>query len=46
MSRMRDERVVPCVGGSPYDNEGRLLLVQRAYDPGRGRSHRVSAYGF
>ena len=30
MSSMRDERVVPCVGGLAYDTEGRLLLVQRA----------------
>ena len=27
---------VPCVGGLAYDDEGRLLLVQRANDPGRG----------
>jgi 8-oxo-dGTP diphosphatase len=36
MSSMRDERVVPCVGGLAYDAQGRLLLVQRANDPGRG----------
>ncbi len=36
MSSMRDERVVPCVGGLAYDGQGRLLLVQRANDPGRG----------
>lgn len=28
---------VPCVGGLVYDPSGRLLLVQRANDPGRGR---------
>ena len=28
---------VPCVGGLAYDDEGRLLLVRRANDPGRGR---------
>jgi ADP-ribose pyrophosphatase YjhB (NUDIX family) len=27
---------VPCVGGLAYDDEGRLLLVQRANEPGRG----------
>jgi 8-oxo-dGTP diphosphatase len=27
---------VPCVGGLAYDDEGRLLLVRRANDPGRG----------
>ena len=27
---------VPCVGGLAYDDAGRLLLVQRANDPGRG----------
>jgi 8-oxo-dGTP diphosphatase len=33
------ERVpqVPCVGGLTYDDRGRLLLVRRANDPGRGR---------
>jgi 8-oxo-dGTP diphosphatase len=36
MSSMRDERVVPCVGALAYDAEGRLLLVQRANEPGRG----------
>ena len=30
------DRSVPCVGGLIYDDEGRLLLVQRANDPGRG----------
>ena len=28
---------IPCVGGLAYDEEGRLLLVRRANDPGRGR---------
>ena len=27
---------VPCVGGLAYDDEGRLLVVQRANEPGRG----------
>src|SRR5687768_11419817 len=27
---------VPCVGGLAYDHSGRLLLVQRANEPGRG----------
>jgi len=27
---------VPCVGGLIYDPDGRLLLVQRANEPGRG----------
>lgn len=27
---------VPCVGALTYDPVGRLLLVQRAHDPGRG----------
>ncbi len=33
----RSDGAVPCVGGLAYDDEGRLLLVQRANDPGRGR---------
>jgi hypothetical protein len=41
MSSMRDERVVPCVGGLAYDTEGRLLRVQRANDPRRGWSRRA-----
>jgi ADP-ribose pyrophosphatase YjhB (NUDIX family) len=28
--------LVPCVGGLVYDERGRLLLVLRANDPGRG----------
>lgn len=28
---------VPCVGALAYDIEGRLLLVRRANEPGRGR---------
>jgi ADP-ribose pyrophosphatase YjhB (NUDIX family) len=28
--------LVPCVGGLVYDERGRLLLVRRANDPGRG----------
>lgn len=27
---------VPCVGGLVYDVDGRLLLIRRAHDPGRG----------
>jgi 8-oxo-dGTP diphosphatase len=30
------ERFVPCVGGLAYDAAGRLLLVRRANEPGRG----------
>jgi 8-oxo-dGTP diphosphatase len=30
------EETVPCVGALAYDGEGRLLLVQRANEPGRG----------
>jgi ADP-ribose pyrophosphatase YjhB (NUDIX family) len=30
------EGSVPCVGGLTFDEEGRLLLVQRANEPGRG----------
>lgn len=30
-------RHVACVGGILHDPDGRLLLVQRAHDPGRGR---------
>ncbi|QJY44925.1 NUDIX hydrolase [Pseudonocardia broussonetiae] len=29
--------LTPCVGGLAYDAAGRLLLVLRANDPGRGR---------
>lgn len=28
---------VACVGGLTYDGRGRLLLIRRAHDPGRGR---------
>jgi 8-oxo-dGTP diphosphatase len=31
------DRFIPCVGGLAYDEAGRLLLVQRANEPGRGR---------
>ena len=27
---------VPCVGGLAYDADGRLLLIRRRHDPGRG----------
>jgi len=30
------EEFVPCVGGLAYDDAGRLLLVQRGNEPGRG----------
>jgi 8-oxo-dGTP diphosphatase len=30
------ERTVPCVGALAYDDGGRLLLVRRANEPGRG----------
>lgn len=29
--------MTPCVGGLVYDVDGRLLLVRRANEPGRGR---------
>jgi 8-oxo-dGTP diphosphatase len=28
--------LVPCVGGLAYDDEGRLLVVRRGNEPGRG----------
>jgi 8-oxo-dGTP diphosphatase len=31
------QRDVPCVGGLAYDPDGRLLLILRANEPGRGR---------
>jgi 8-oxo-dGTP diphosphatase len=31
------EGLVPCVGGLAYDAAGRLLLIKRANEPGRGR---------
>jgi ADP-ribose pyrophosphatase YjhB (NUDIX family) len=33
----RSDDAVRCVGGLAYDDAGRLLLVRRANDPGRGR---------
>jgi ADP-ribose pyrophosphatase len=30
------DEIVPCVGGLTYDSAGRLLLVRRANEPGRG----------
>ena len=30
------DRLIACVGGLTYDDAGRLLLVQRANEPGRG----------
>jgi 8-oxo-dGTP diphosphatase len=30
------EEIIPCVGGLTYDAAGRLLLVRRANEPGRG----------
>ena len=33
---MTQVTTVACVGGLAYDGQGRLLLVQRANDPGRG----------
>jgi ADP-ribose pyrophosphatase YjhB (NUDIX family) len=30
------EVIVPCVGGLVYDEEGRLLMIRRGHDPGRG----------
>jgi 8-oxo-dGTP diphosphatase len=29
-------QLIPCVGALTFDPNGRLLLVQRAHDPGRG----------
>ena len=31
------DQLVPCVGGLVHSPDGRLLLVRRANDPGRGR---------
>lgn len=28
--------IVPCVGGLVYDDEGRLLMIRRGNEPGRG----------
>ena len=33
----KHERIAPCVGGLVYDATGRILLIQRANEPGRGR---------
>ncbi len=33
----KGSRHIPCVGGIVLDTAGRLLLVQRANEPGRGR---------
>lgn len=33
---MSPRRLVPCVGALVYDEDGRLLLIQRGQDPGRG----------
>jgi 8-oxo-dGTP diphosphatase len=30
------EQSIPCVGALAYDSAGRLLLIQRANEPGRG----------
>ncbi|WP_158885380.1 NUDIX hydrolase [Amycolatopsis anabasis] len=35
--QVNDQNSVRCVGGIVYDGAGRLLLVQRANEPGRGR---------
>jgi ADP-ribose pyrophosphatase YjhB (NUDIX family) len=32
----QSDRLIACVGGLAYDDVGRLLLVQRANEPGRG----------
>ena len=32
----QSNELVPCVGGLIYDGRGRLLLVRRANEPGRG----------
>ena len=31
------KRRVPCVGALVHDDDGRLLVVQRGHDPGKGR---------
>ena len=31
------KRTVPCVGALVHDDDGRLLVVRRAHDPGAGR---------
>ena len=37
MGRMRDPILIPCVGGVVHDERGRLLVVRRGHEPGRGR---------
>jgi ADP-ribose pyrophosphatase YjhB (NUDIX family) len=38
MTRPGDPRdaAVPCVGGLTYDAQGRILLIRRGHNPGRG----------
>lgn len=33
---MAEEPVIPCVGAVALDDRGRLLLVRRGHDPGKG----------
>jgi 8-oxo-dGTP diphosphatase len=34
---MPDVPLIPCVGGVVHDERGRLLVVRRGHEPGRGR---------
>jgi len=36
MAMTREGEQVPCVGALTFDADGRLLLIQRANEPGRG----------
>jgi 8-oxo-dGTP diphosphatase len=35
--RFEPSRRVPCVGGLVHDDEGRLLMIRRAHEPGLGQ---------
>src|SRR5882757_951935 len=35
--RASDHLLVRCVGGIAHDEQGRLLVIQRGHEPGRGR---------
>jgi 8-oxo-dGTP diphosphatase len=34
---MKGYTLIPCVGGVVHDERGRLLIVRRGHEPGRGR---------
>ena len=37
MGTVEDRNPIPCVGGVVHDERGRLLVVRRAHEPGRGQ---------